>query len=176
MIDEFVEQCRTCVQMDELPKLFHDFLENKSCQHRTTTDEINKEMKDKIDKGELNILYLSLLQESTSYKIFHLKSHIYKKLILKDILIHSQDLHSKKVISSIWNFLNKIEGHQSKELLVFPEHERKALEKILLEDGESVDNNSKARVIDFISGMTGRYAEDLWRKVSALSVPLFSYN
>ena len=157
VIDNFLESHKHNIEtgsnsvIDDLPKSFYEFLLKTKGEEETDEN--------------LSILYSPYDTDNHFHKnISDLKSYIYKDMILKDNLIYSQDLHCKKIISSINKFLKEINETDSRELLVLPENERELLKRMLISNGEIIENK-QTKIIDFISGMTGRYAEDLWKKI-----------
>lgn len=135
--------------LDDLPEAMHTHIIKKCDKERFN------------EKGELNFLFASSCQMDAK-AILEVKSRVYA-WILSQNYIGEQDIIARNVLSEIWDCLLEIETTKDKSkssMRLLPSEYRERLLKI---------DNSKESVrrilVDFIAGMTDRFAIDFWNRI-----------
>jgi dGTP triphosphohydrolase len=141
-LNEFIDKQTNNSKIDELPELMHNHFKSKKC--------------------ELNILYAD---DSSGFK--GLKDKIYKQHILTHSEIARNEILAEKIIEDLWIISKKqLTSNKYSETKLFklmPKHVQSHIKKA----HESSDySDQKCQIIaDYISGMTDRFAINLWQKI-----------
>ncbi len=145
----FVEEKRP-KKINDLPKLFNEFI----------TDNAHVYEKDGNKKKDYNLLYLKTAGNSKRGKLFFQFKELAYDQILDNKFRFAQDLQAEKVLNDIIGFLkNNISKRDDGALLFFPKEVREYMQ-IMIDKGQL-----EIGIIDLVSGMTDRYAQELFESI-----------
>jgi dGTPase len=125
-----------------------------------------------INKEKLNYLYWGKLGS----QIYQLKTYIYEEKILKNREIAHSEILAKKVIEGLWNELlplvNEKEFEKLKIYLILPENVQNKIKSL---NHLEINNDERFQILaDYISGMTDRFAIELYTRLNSPSRLLFA--
>ena len=109
-------------------------------------------------------------------QIYQLKTYIYEEKILKNREIAHSEILAKKVIEGLWNELlplvNEKEFEKLKIYLILPENVQNKIKSL---NHLEINNDERFQILaDYISGMTDRFAIELYTRLNSPSRLLFA--
>lgn len=147
-------------QINSLSRKLHEYVLN--IQKNYTIDDF---------KEHLNILYTG--DQSFSKKLMHLKNDLYRNKILSSSIIGEAEFIGSKIVSDLFDIFIKLSTHSNAKDLkndnlykIIPKHIQDKLDTDDILKSPEKDALIARLVADYISGMTDRYAINLWEKLN----------
>lgn len=165
LIKAFISHCNKTLKafnldqtnLDDLPEYFENKI--KDCHNN---DE------------KLNLLYCDTdASDNLGQAICELKGIIYKEHILKSPKLNEAEFFSEKILENLFNEFFALKSLSSKEIRknklfsLFPSHVQEKVKDLF--DNKTKDNDKifARLIVDYISGMTDRYAIYFWEKINS---------
>lgn len=150
---------------------------------KSTRDNIEKFVSSLDNNTDINILpskmnkYFSEHSKDLNVVYAHdgimfrtIKKKIYKDNLLKDSEIARNEILAKKVIQDLWSVAvdelieSDVDRYKKSEIyMILPSHVREHIDAA--RNNQDYENQKYHILSDFISGMTDRFAIELWRKI-----------
>jgi dGTPase len=137
--------------LNDLPQILHSYAFSK------TISSVK-------DKGEYNFLYTDNSGDSSGADIKALKSALYR-WVLNTESIHRQDVLINKVLSDTWSVLSELTHQNYLKNPAFGLLDEDSKVRLHMAHQSESDEIPIRVVVDFISGMTDRYAVEFWNRL-----------